>query len=186
MEIVDVQPESHSTLRERVFSLRYSIYIEEFKLPLRSIGRQLSDGLDDYSTNFLLHGEGSDVGTLRLTDARKGQMEFETQSDRWFNISNERRNEGIRVAEFTRLMVRNDYRGRNSAKFLIQHGLRFCASQGINLALFAGKRGELVRYFQGFGATVVDTIPQQYKIDDHTMGLYYLMGTSIETTQADS
>jgi N-acyl-L-homoserine lactone synthetase len=63
-KVITVTPDSSRELKERVYRLRYQIYVEELGHKLENDERMLHDKYDDYSTSFLLEADGEDIGTI--------------------------------------------------------------------------------------------------------------------------
>src|SRR5262245_54050225 len=105
--------DARSALAQRIFRLRYRIYVEEMGLPLAGpdATESLHDPYDDYSVHFLMTAGGEDVGTLRLTFGDQGKLELEQQNAVWAEAVAAVRARGEVVAEITRLMLTSRARG---------------------------------------------------------------------------
>ena len=101
-----VTPDSSKELKERVYRLRYQVYVEEMKHNLANDERMLYDKYDEYSTNFLAEVDGEDAATIRHTARRNGPLESEEQHESWrsFIWSSERDTD--KVCELARWIVK--------------------------------------------------------------------------------
>ena len=80
-KVIMVTPDSSKELKERVYRLRYQVYVEEMKHDLANDDRMLHDKYDEYSTNFLAEVDGQDAATVRHTAKRDGPLESEEQNE---------------------------------------------------------------------------------------------------------
>ncbi len=177
-----VVPSSSPGLLDEVYRLRYDVYVREMKLPVRHFGEQLSDQFDSYSTSFLLRHEGLAVGTIRMTDRRKGPLEIEDQNSEWNErVASIAESQDGHAGEVTRFIVKKEARGSSIAPRLLVAVLNEMLDKGIRTALGASKKGSMNRYHIRYGAEVENRYCCEYQAMSHTFGTYYLMTWNLNT-----
>ncbi len=173
--VIVVTPDSSTEMKERVYHLRYQIYVEELKHKLVNADHMLHDKYDDYSTSFLLELDGEDIGTARYTAKRDGPLESEEQHDRWRSFIASSENDPDIVCELTRFMVRRDYRGTRASLRLGDAVFFHCIKFGtfkVYLFAKAGGVAALARKL-GFRECIRETLP--FILCNYSLGPYLLM-----------
>ncbi len=138
--------------------LRWQIYVQEMKITRPDDpsvqGERLVDDYDARSHHLLLLADGAPAGSLRLTEARAGQLELEEYASFAEHLES---SEGL--FEPSRYMVRRDLR-RGAAGPLLLVGLyRWLKLTGARRLIAAGKQGNLGRYYQNLGLRKLPAAP---------------------------
>ncbi len=150
--VIAVTPDSSKELKERVYRLRYQIYVEEMKYDLANSERMLQDKYDNYSTSFLAEIDGEDVGTIRYTAKTDGPLESEQQHESWRSyISSSERDPDV-VCELARFLVRQDRRGTRVGVRLMYVARLHCMAVGTFRVYHFGKAGRVAAFYRKFGS----------------------------------
>ncbi len=180
--LLTLTPESPLFEKQRVFKLRYEIYIKEKNLPLQASGDWLADEYDNYSYNFLLLADGQDVGTARITFARHGNLEIMDQNAIWKDYINKYIDqEQVCIGEFNRLMVKRSHRGTVATVKLLLGALDLAKSLGGEVG-FVAAEDRLSRFYQRYGAELCLDSWHPYFIQGNELGLYQLLRIDLRGT----
>jgi hypothetical protein len=175
VKVIVVTPDGSKEFQERVYRLRYQIYVEELGHKLENDERMLHDKYDGYSTSFLLEIDGNDVGTTRFTAKRDGRLESEDQHESWrLFISSSEKNSDI-VAELTRFMLRRDYRGTRASLRLGDAAFQHCIRVGTFKVYLFAKAGGVAALAKklGFRECIHEKLP--FILNNYSLGPYLLM-----------
>ncbi len=175
--VLAVRPDSSPNLLQRVFRLRYRVYVEEMGLPLAGdADAGLSDPADETATSFLCEVDGEDVGTLRFVGIRDRPLELFEQSPHWQQtiVAATRHRDGY--FEINRFMVVRSARRGDAAVRLVNAVFQHAVANRYRDGFIAAKRGRLLDYYKRFyrGRQLSDTTTP-YTLDGQVLGHYHLM-----------
>lgn len=174
-KVIVVTPDSSKELKERVYRLRYQVYVEEMKHNLANEERMLHDKYDEYSTNFLAEVDGQDVGTMRYTAKRDGPLESEEQNESWRSLIWSSERDPSVVCELARWIVRRDFRGSSVGPMVGYATIEHCMRENTFKMYCWNKSGPVAEYNKKLGLQVRMAEPLPFKLGDYVMGLYILM-----------
>ena len=175
--ITIVFPNSSESLKQRVFRIRYQVYIDEMRLPLPVTSKGLlHDDFDSKSINLLYSKGNQDIGTMRITFLKDGNLEIMQQSPRWRHIVSTKFKDANSVCEFNRFIVKASGRGSAAASaHLMYTAFTYCTSVNAYNVLAAGKVGRLTSYYKKIFGSIIDNELVHYVLDGHSLGQYRLM-----------
>jgi len=136
-----------------IYKLRKQVYVDELKY-CESMSDYLMDEEDFYSTNFYIKYNGKIIGTARLTDERKGELEL-SKDINWKPYVRKDRN----YCEITRLIFHPEHR-KLLGTFLVFKAINdFCITNNINAIVIRAKAEPVwKRYYRNIGFNVVENI----------------------------